>query len=110
MNATYTIDDIKEKIVPVAKSHELAAVYLFGSYTRGDATGDSDIDLMIDRTGSDIVSAFDMGGLFNELEDIFGKDNVDLITTRTLSQKRTRLRRADFVNSVENESLLIYER
>jgi len=31
----YTIDQIKEKIVPIAKQYDLSKIYLFGSYARG---------------------------------------------------------------------------
>lgn len=34
----YTIDEIRAIATPIAKSHGVAALYLFGSYSRGDAT------------------------------------------------------------------------
>ena len=34
----YTIDEIRAIASPIAKSHGVAAPYLFGSYARGDAT------------------------------------------------------------------------
>ncbi len=40
----YTLEEIKQKIIPIAKAHNLKAVYLIGSYARGEATVDSDID------------------------------------------------------------------
>ena len=48
----YTIDEIKRRITPVAQKYSLAAVYLFGSYARGDATAESDVDLLVDLSGS----------------------------------------------------------
>ena len=33
----YTIDQIKDKIYPVAEKYDLSKVYLFGSYARGEA-------------------------------------------------------------------------
>ena len=41
----YTIDEISRRIQPVASAYGLRAVYLFGSYARGEATENSDIDL-----------------------------------------------------------------
>ena len=32
----YTIDEIRAIATPIAKSHGVAALYLFGSYARGD--------------------------------------------------------------------------
>ena len=44
----YTVEEIRRRITPVAVRHRLKAVYLFGSYARGEATDESDIDLLID--------------------------------------------------------------
>ena len=43
----YTIEEIKRRITPVAEKYRLAAVYLFGSYARGDATAESDVDFLV---------------------------------------------------------------
>ncbi len=43
-----TIDEIREKVTPVAKEFDLREVYLFGSYARGEANEDSDVDLLVD--------------------------------------------------------------
>ena len=48
MSKVYTIDEIIELITPVAKRYAVASVWLFGSYARGEATCDSDVDLLID--------------------------------------------------------------
>ena len=45
----YTIDDIRNKTVPIAKEFGISRMSLFGSYARGEATDDSDVDLYIDR-------------------------------------------------------------
>ena len=39
----YTIDEISSRIRPVAEKYHLKAVYLFGSYARGEARDDSDV-------------------------------------------------------------------
>lgn len=44
----YTVEEIRRRITPVAVRYLLKAVYLFGSYARGEATDESDIDLLID--------------------------------------------------------------
>ena len=45
----YTIDEIRAIASPIAKSHGVAALYLFGSYARGDATSESDLDFRIEK-------------------------------------------------------------
>ena len=57
----YTISEIRELITPVAKKHNLKAVYLFGSYAKGCATESSDVDLLIDTSGTSIQTLFDLG-------------------------------------------------
>ena len=65
----YTISEIRDLITPVAKKHNLKAVYLFGSYARGTATENSDIDLLIDTSGTSIQTFFDLGAVYCDLED-----------------------------------------
>jgi predicted nucleotidyltransferase len=60
-------NELKKRIAPVAEKYRLNAVYLFGSYARNEATDDSDVDVLVDRTDSKVKSAFDMGGLYNDL-------------------------------------------
>ena len=33
---TYTIDEIKNIVPPIAEKYQIAQVYLFGSFARGD--------------------------------------------------------------------------
>ena len=44
----YTIDQIKDKIYPVAEKYDLSKVYLFGSYARGEADEKSDVDIALE--------------------------------------------------------------
>ena len=41
----YSIHEIQQRIAPVVKQYGVKAVFLFGSYARGEAREDSDIDL-----------------------------------------------------------------
>ena len=41
----YTIEELREIITPIAIQHNVEKVYLFGSYARGEATENSDVDL-----------------------------------------------------------------
>ena len=44
----YSIHEIQQRIAPVVKQYGVKAVFLFGSYARGEAREDSDIDLLVD--------------------------------------------------------------
>ena len=74
----YSIEDIRKLISPIALSYGVKSVFLFGSYARGEATENSDIDLLVDCGA--IRSAFQMGGLYADLSERLGKE-LDLVTT-----------------------------
>jgi predicted nucleotidyltransferase len=107
LSVVYTIDEIRKRIEPVALKYRLPAVYLFGSYARGDATDTSDVDILVDRTGTDIKGMFAMGGLYNDLSDAVGK-TIDLVTTGALEQESTRERTPWFVENLERERVKIF--
>ncbi|MCL1819093.1 MAG: nucleotidyltransferase domain-containing protein [Oscillospiraceae bacterium] len=46
-----TVDEIKSIVTPVADVYPIRRVTLFGSYARGDATENSDVDIVIDSDG-----------------------------------------------------------
>jgi predicted nucleotidyltransferase len=101
----YTIDEIKERIRPVAEKYNLPAVYLFGSYARGEADEKSDIDLMIDRTGTAVIGMFKLGGVYGDLRDSLETD-IDMITTDVLDDDDDKR----FHYNVKKDMVCIYER
>lgn len=103
-----SIEELQEKIGPIARKYGLKAVYLFGSYARNEATDASDVDILIDRSGSKIKGLFDMGGLYEELCAGVGKE-IDLVTTQTLEQESTKNRTPWFVETVQAEMRKIYD-
>ena len=101
----YTIEEIAELIAPVAKKYNIPKVYVFGSYARGEATANSDVDLMIE--GGDF-DALDIVGIMDEFQSALSK-TVDLVTSETLLQKRTKERSRNFINNVNKERRIVYE-
>lgn len=104
----YSIDDLKKRIAPIAVKYNLPAVYVFGSYARGEATDDSDVDILVDRTGSKVKGIL-IGGLYNDLCESFEKE-VDMVTTAALEQENTKRDTPLFVENLKRERILIYER
>ena len=100
----YSVDELKRRIAPVAEKYGLQAVYLFGSYARSEATEQSDVDILIDRTGSKIHGMFEMGGLYEDLRACIHKE-IDLVTTQTLEQSSTQQRTPLFVRNVQEERI-----
>ena len=47
--APYTLDELKLLISPIAKQYGVQSVSLFGSYSKGTADADSDVDLKIEK-------------------------------------------------------------
>ena len=45
-----SLDKIKELLLPILEKHEIKYCYLFGSYAKGAARENSDIDLLVDTT------------------------------------------------------------
>lgn len=72
-----TIKQIKERIKPVMEKHGIKNVYLFGSYARGEANRNSDIDIYCDS--GDINTLWKHSAFQDELIEALGKE-VDVIT------------------------------
>ena len=104
----YTIDEISRRIRPVAEKYHLKTVYLFGSYARGEANADSDIDLLVDLTGTNIRSLFALGSVYCDLESALGK-SIDLIPVSSLEQTSKSASDELFRNAVQTERVRIYD-
>ena len=91
-----SLSKISRVVCKHAKSYGIAKVYLFGSYARGSADAQSDIDLRIDKGEA---KGFALGGFLSDVSDDLGVD-VDVATTESLSQ--------EFLDSIKEEEVLIY--
>ena len=68
----YTIDEIKAITTPVAIKHGITRMSLFGSYARGEANDDSDVDLYVDK--GKMTSLVKYFSFVNDLEEELGLD------------------------------------
>jgi Predicted nucleotidyltransferases len=93
----YTIDEIREIVTPIARKYGVGNVYLFGSYARGEATDNSDVDLRVDK-GS-LKGLFALCGLYTEIEEAL-KIKVDVLTTGSFED--------DFLRKIQKEEVLLY--
>ena len=82
MKTRLSMKDIQEKVSVLGRQYGADRIFLFGSYARGTARDDSDVDLRIDR------------------EQSLGK-KVDLLTTGSLDQ--------EFLTAIKDEEVLLYE-
>lgn len=103
----YSMEQLTQMITPIATAYGIQAIYLFGSYARGTATADSDIDLIVDTTNTTLTTLFSLGQLYCDLEDALGK-KIDLITVSSLEQPPKRVGEVSFRRQVEEERKVIY--
>ena len=82
MSREVTTPELRAQIVAIARRHGARRVRLFGSHARGEATADSDVDLLIDIPPE--RSLLDLVAIEEEIEQLLGRP-VDLATTRSLS-------------------------
>ena len=106
----YSVDELKNKIVPVARKYNLPAVYLFGSYARGEATEKSDVDILIDRRNSTIYGRglFGMAALYDDLREALGKE-LDLVTIAALEQDKDSRSSRMFAETIQKERISLYD-
>ena len=105
--AVYSVQEIESRVAGVAKKHGLKAVYLFGSYARGTATEKSDVDLLVDISGTKIKSLLQLSELRCDFEEVLGKE-TDLVTTRALEQPIRMPSDVYFRENLRNERVKIY--
>lgn len=80
-----------DKLVEICRQHGIVRVGLFGSVARGEATEESDLDLLVEF--SQRISLLKMVALERELSAALGR-KVDLLTEEAISPYlRDRIRR-----------------
>ena len=75
--ATLTIKQIKDRIEPIMLKHSIKEVYLFGSYARGEANRNSDVDIYCEC--GDVNTLWKLSAFCDELKEALGK-KVDVVT------------------------------
>ena len=73
--------ELRKTIVKVLKKHEVKKAALFGSIVRGEATENSDVDMLVEFKGR--KSLLDLAGLKLELQELLGRE-VDILTYASL--------------------------
>lgn len=99
-NATSMVlktETIKEAVSNICSQYRVSACYLFGSYAKGKARSDSDIDLMIVSELEGIEYYQLLGDLENRL-----KKKIDLIRLETAIQN------VKLMNEILKEGVKIY--
>ena len=93
-----SISQIRQAVTPIAQKYGLKRMYLFGSYAKGTATPDSDIDLLIEKGLP--LSLLKMSGLRQDAIEALGLD-VDIVSLSGIDEV--------FWNEVRGTEVLLYE-
>ena len=97
MDRVLNLDEIRTTAAELARERGVERVWLFGSYARGEATPESDVDIRIDE--GELGGLIALAGLYLALRERLGKP-VDLLTTDSLD--------ASFLERVRGEEVLLY--
>ena len=95
-----TTGTMTKAIAEYFKTQPVLKAWLFGSYSRGEQTKDSDVDILVllDKSRPIGLKFF---GMWNDLEELLGR-KVDLVSDGTLLPFAQQ--------SAEKDKILIYER
>lgn len=102
-SAILSLATIREVVTQVTSRYPaIDRVTLFGSYARGEASSQSDVDIRIlcDPVGK--FSLFDLSGYGYDLEMALGK-RIDIVSSRELHDRV-------FEQEIERDGVLLYER
>ena len=97
MSERYSLRQLEDIISPIARRFGVEKVSVFGSYSRGEADEQSDVDLLIEKGG--LRSLFQISGFRLELEDAL-RLPVDLVTTESSDR--------EFLDRIAKESVVLY--
>lgn len=71
----FTPDEIKHRLQPIFSNHKIRQAILFGSYGKGTATSNSDVDLLVDSN----LHGLKFMGFVEELREALGEKDMDVL-------------------------------
>ncbi|EPH96765.1 nucleotidyltransferase [Enterococcus sp. DIV0765f] len=105
-----TVDEIKERVKPVAEKYEIPVVYIFGSYARNEATNESDIDFLVGTTGLPEKYRWSVySDFFDELKEAVDHD-IDLVEMEAFDEPLQFDHNKEFFEKMMKERVKVFER
>ena len=95
----FTINEIKEKAIPIAKNYGISELSLFGSYSRNEQNENSDVDFFIKN--GDLRGYFAYFNFVCELEKAFNC-HIDVIMDGIEDK--------EFLNQINEDKKILYVR
>lgn len=74
-STVFTVDELKKLLIPVFQNYNVRRAVLFGSYSKGSATPESDVDLMVDSG----LKGFKFVGLIGDIKQSLCGKEVDVL-------------------------------
>ena len=100
----YTINEIADKVRPIAETYDIDRIYLFGSYARGEAAEESDIDLYVEFSKP---LGLRYCSFVSDIGECLGKC-VDIITKDALYNPATLQNNQKLIQRISEERKSIY--
>ena len=110
----YKFEELKMIVEPIFVRYKIKKAYLFGSYARGEARSDSDIDIMIVKKESEIKTLLNLAEFEMKLQEALKKD-VDVIIEETYlddtaeENKYGKLAKELFYEQVKKDRRVLYD-
>ena len=96
--SVFTMEQIAAAVKPLADKYRVKEIYLFGSYARGDADEDSDLDFLV--FGGDMFRRTMIFALAEELREVL-KKNVDVFEIAEVNPD------SNFYQTIMKEKVLV---
>ena len=74
-------EEVEQRLLSVLRRHDVLHAGIFGSFARGEAKADSDLDILVELPNT--KSLLDLVALKLELEEVIERE-VDVLTYRAL--------------------------
>lgn len=101
----YMNTSTREILIPKIKEYfatqPITKAWLFGSFSRGEETENSDVDILVDFDKNARIGLFKYASIYSDLKELLGRE-VDLVQNGAL--------KAFAIESAEQDKILIYER
>lgn len=94
----FTLEDIVSLVKPITEKYHVQEIYLFGSYARGEANTDSDLDFLV--YGGEEFRLTMIFALAEDLREALNK-SVDVFEIHEINMD------SEFYNKIMKERLLV---
>ncbi len=95
-----TLEMICNIVKPIAEKYNISEIYLFGSYARGEATGESDLDFLV--YGGEKSKKTQIFALAEEFREEFSKE-IDVFEIDEVDTE------SNFYYKMRKERVLVYQ-